>query len=154
MFRIAEFYHVSPSVFGGDASSVPLPTRATSGSAGYDFFTPVPIELAPGETVTVPTGIRARIAEGWVLFVLPKSGLGFRYRLRLDNTVGVIDSDYRGEVMVALLNHSEIPQTVEPFERIAQLVITPFLRVNYVDSAEELSETKRGEGGFGSTGRI
>ena len=92
MFRIAEFYHVSPSVFGGDASSVPLPTRATSGSAGYDFFTPVPIELAPGETVTVPTGIRARIAEGWVLFVLPKSGLGFRYRLRLDNTVGVIDS--------------------------------------------------------------
>ena len=118
MFRIAEFYHVSPSVFGGDASSVPLPTRATSGSAGYDFFTPVPIELAPGETVTVPTGIRARIAEGWVLFVLPKSGLGFRYRLRLDNTVGVIDSDYfgsdnEGHIFIKITNDTNEGKTVE-----------------------------------------
>ena len=153
MFRIAEFYHVSPSVFGGDASSVPLPTRATSGSAGYDFFTPVPIELAPGETVTVPTGIRARIAEGWVLFVLPKSGLGFRYRLRLDNTVGVIDSDYRGEIMVSLHNHSGQTQEIADGERIAQLVITPFLRVEFTET-DELSDTVRGAGGFGSTGKI
>ena len=152
MFRIAEFYHVSPSVFGGDASSVPLPTRATSGSAGYDFFTPVPIELAPGETVTVPTGIRARIAEGWVLFVLPKSGLGFRYRLRLDNTVGVIDSDYfgsdnEGHIIVKLTNCGDKPLSVKKHAPFCQGVFLPF-GITESDATDGIRN-----GGFGSTAK-
>lgn len=152
MFRIAEFYHVSPSVFGGDASSVPLPTRATSGSAGYDFFTPEPIELAPGETVTVPTGIRARIAEGWVLFVLPKSGLGFRYRLRLDNTVGVIDSDYfgsdnEGHIIVKLTNCGDKPLSVKKYAPFCQGVFLPF-GITESDATDGIRN-----GGFGSTSK-
>ena len=95
MERIAEFSRVSDNIYGSP-NGCAIPRRATSGSAGYDFFTPVEISLNPGDTVSVPTGIRARINSGWVLLLFPKSGLGFKYRLRLENTVGVIDSDYYG----------------------------------------------------------
>ncbi|MDE6728798.1 MAG: deoxyuridine 5'-triphosphate nucleotidohydrolase, partial [Oscillospiraceae bacterium] len=103
MKRIAKFEKVSLGQFregysGENAEDVynalKLPKRATSGSAGYDFFAPFDIELKPGETIKVPTGIRVKIAEGWLLSLYPRSGLGFKFRLRLDNTVGIIDSDY------------------------------------------------------------
>ncbi|MBQ1411946.1 MAG: deoxyuridine 5'-triphosphate nucleotidohydrolase, partial [Clostridia bacterium] len=108
MNRIARFEKVSESqfaeawreLFGSDEGAsaalraIPLPRRATVGSAGYDFALPFDLTLQPGETAKIPTGIRARIAEGWVLMIYPRSGLGFKYRLQLNNTVGVIDSDY------------------------------------------------------------
>lgn len=133
-----------------------LPHYGSEAAAGADLYALLeePIEIAPGKTALIRTGLKMEIPEGYAGLIYARSGLATKKGLAPANKVGVIDSDYRGEVMVALLNHSEIPQTVEPFERIAQLVITPFLKVNYVDSAEELSETKRGEGGFGSTGRI
>ena len=108
MKKIAKFEKVSEEIFAqawsdrfgskeGAAKAlerIPLPRRATSGSAGYDFALPCDLTLRPGETAKIPTGIRARIAEGWVLMIYPRSGLGFKYRLQLNNTVGVIDSDY------------------------------------------------------------
>ena len=112
----------------------------------------MPIELAPGETVTVPTGIRARIAEGWVLFVLPKSGLGFRYRLRLDNTVGVIDSDYfgsdnEGHIIVKLTNCGDKPLSVKKHAPFCQGVFLPF-GITESDATDGIRN-----GGFGSTSK-
>lgn len=104
MKRIAEFQKVSreqfleaSAAFSGAAEAydrIKMPVRATAGSAGYDFCTPYDITLAPGESVKIPTGIRAKMDEGWVLKLYPRSGLGFKFRLQLDNTVGIIDSDY------------------------------------------------------------
>lgn len=96
----ADFLDCFPRLTAAHAQSaydaLALPRRATAGSAGYDFFAPVPFALAPGEGIKIPTGIRAQIEPGWVLTLYPRSGLGFKYRLQLDNTVGVIDSDYYG----------------------------------------------------------
>ncbi len=97
--------------------SIALPKRATSGSAGYDFFAPFDIELKAGETVKVPTGIRVKISEGWLLSLYPRSGLGFKFRLQLDNTVGIIDSDYyfsdnEGHIFAKLTNDSKEGKTV------------------------------------------
>ena len=94
-----------------------LPRRATSGSAGYDFLAPVGFELKPGRTITIPTGVRARIDEGWVLMLFPRSGLGFKYRMQLNNTVGVVDSDYfgaknEGHIFVRLTNAGDRPLSV------------------------------------------
>ena len=89
-----EFPQYTEKEIGLMYQSLPLPKRATRGSAGYDFFAPFPFRLEPGESVKVPTGIRARIDEGWVLKLYPRSGLGFKYRLQMNNTVGIIDSDY------------------------------------------------------------
>ena len=128
MERIADFYKVSSEIFTDEAVSslgldsdkaeqayndIKLPKRATSGSAGYDFYAPVDLTIKPGETVKVPTGIRARMDEGWVLMIFPRSGLGFKYRLMLDNTVGVIDSDYynsdnEGHIMIKITNNSAL----------------------------------------------
>ncbi len=128
MKRIADFYKVSSRIFTDEAVSslklesgsaeeayndIKLPKRATSGSAGYDFYAPVDLIIRPGETVKVPTGIRARMDEGWVLMIFPRSGLGFKFRLMLDNTVGVIDSDYynsdnEGHIMIKVTNCSGI----------------------------------------------
>ena len=96
---------------------VKLPQRATKGSAGYDFFAVTDIELKPGESLKIPTGIRAKIDEGWVLKIYPRSGLGFKYRLQLDNTVGIIDSDYynssnEGHIMIKMTNNSLDGKTV------------------------------------------
>ena len=87
-----------------------------------------------------------------MLTIYPRSGLGFKYRFQLDNSVGVIDSDYRGEIMVALYNQGTVSQTVLPGERVAQLVLTPYVSADFVES-ETLSDTVRGQGGFGSTGK-
>ena len=126
MKRIAKFEKVSIEQWRqgysrADAERVyegiVLPKRATSGSAGYDFFAPFEIELKAGETVKVPTGIRVKIAEGWLLSLYPRSGLGFKFRLQLDNTVGIIDSDYyfsdnEGHVFAKLTNDSKEGKTV------------------------------------------
>ena len=97
---------------------IKLPRRATAGSAGYDFYTPVPINLAPGQPVKIPTGIRARMNADWVLMIFPRSGLGFKYRLQLNNTVGVIDSDYynsdnEGHIFIKITNDSNEGKTVD-----------------------------------------
>ena len=101
----------------GVYNDIIFPKRATVGSAGYDFFAPVDITLAPNETITVPTGIRAKINEGYVLLIFPRSGLGFKYRLQLDNTIGVIDADYygaknEGHIMIKITNDTKENRTL------------------------------------------
>ena len=129
-----------------------LPERATSGSAGYDLFAPVGFELGAGEGIKIPTGLRVLIEEGWVLTIYPRSGLGFKYRFQLDNSVGVIDSDYRGEIRVGLVNQSDAPYTIQPGDRVAQLAVVPVVQAQLIPCAD-LDETERGAGGFGSTGK-
>ena len=130
-----------------------LPTYGTEFSAGADLYNlDTPVTVNPHETVLVHTGLSVEIPEGYAGLIYARSGLASKRGLAPANKVGVVDADYRGEVMVALHNHSEIPATVDAHERIAQLVVTPFLKVEY-ELADELSDTVRGEGGFGSTGR-
>ena len=130
-----------------------LPTYGTPGAAGADLYAllDAPLTVAPGETVFVHTGLSIELPEGYAGLVYPRSGLSCKRGLAPANKVGVIDPDYRGEVMVALHNHGTAPATVEVGERIAQLVVTPFLHVEFRE-AEELTDTQRGAGGFGSTG--
>lgn len=130
-----------------------LPTYGTPGAAGADLYAllDAPLTIEPGETVFVHTGLSVELPEGYAGLVYPRSGLSCKRGLAPANKVGVIDPDYRGEVMVALHNHSQAAATVDVGERIAQLVITPFLHVAFCE-AEELSDTQRGAGGFGSTG--
>lgn len=130
-----------------------LPTYGTQYSAGADLYAVCDgdISICPGETVLVHTGLSVEIPEGYAGLIYARSGLATKKGLAPANKVGVIDSDYRGEVMVALHNHGNVEQNVSCGERIAQLVVTPFLKVEYVE-AGELSSTARGSGGFGSTG--
>jgi dUTP pyrophosphatase len=131
------------------------PSYGSEYSAGADLYAVVDgegIEIRPGETKLIHTGIAVEIPEGFVGLIYARSGLACKRDLAPANKVGVIDSDYRGEIMVALHNHGDTVQTVLSGERIAQMVITPFVKTEYVE-AEELSDTVRGEGGFGSTGR-
>lgn len=128
------------------------PKRATIGSAGYDFYAPFDIELKPGETIKVPTGIRCEIEEGWVLTIYPRSGLGFKYRLQLNNTVGIIDSDYfsssnEGHIYIKITNDSNENKivTIKEGEGFAQGIFLPF-GVTIDDDASEIRD-----GGFGST---
>ncbi len=129
------------------------PTYGSAGAAGADLYALIdtPVTIAPGETVMIHTGIAVELPDGYAGLVYPRSGLASKRGLAPANKVGVVDPDYRGEVMVALHNHSLQTQTIEEGERIAQLVITPFLHVDFVET-EELSDTQRGAGGFGSTG--
>lgn len=134
MKRVAQFFKVSPDNFAGavredfpqysDADiremyeQLILPRRATRGSAGYDFFAPFSFKLAPGETIKIPTGIRVKIDEEWVLKLYPRSGLGFKYRLQMNNTVGIIDSDYynsdnEGHIFIKMTNDTNEGRTVE-----------------------------------------
>ena len=131
-----------------------LPTYGSEFSAGADLYALVEGELVfqPGETKFVKTGLAMEIPEGYAGLIYARSGLASKRGLAPANKVGVVDSDYRGEVMVALHNHSTIEQRIAPQERIAQLVIAPFLKAEF-SVCEELSDTARGEGGFGSTGR-
>lgn len=135
-------------------ASAKIPCRATSGSAGYDLCADLeqPCEIAPGETRPIPTGIAMAIPENYGGFVFARSGLALKHGLAPANCVGVIDSDYRGEVLVALRNHSDTPFTIHPGDRIAQLVLLP-VTVPEVLECACLEETGRGAGGFGSTGR-
>lgn len=130
-----------------------IPTYGSEFSAGADLYSAEEcFVIAPGETRLVHTGLSFEIPEGFGGFIYARSGLATKKGLAPANKVGVIDADYRGEVMVSLHNHSAEPQTVEAGERIAQLVIAPFLKAEFT-VAETLSDTERGEGGFGSTGR-
>ena len=129
-----------------------LPTIGSAAAAGADLYALEPTQIAPGETEMVHTGIAMEIPEGYGGFVYARSGLAVKRGLAPANKVGVIDSDYRGEIMVALYNQSRQTQQIEKGERIAQIVIAPYLSVNFEES-KILSDTARGACGFGSTGR-
>lgn len=128
-----------------------LPTRGSALAAGADLYALDGVTIASGETVLVHTGIALAIPEGYAGLIYARSGLASKRGLAPANKVGVIDADYRGEIMVALHNHSGSTQAVDAGERIAQLVVTPFLSVEF-DECDALDETARGTGGFGSTG--
>lgn len=162
MQRIAEFKKVSFEEFKKSFDnenareiydSIKLPVRATSGSAGYDFFAPVDIELKSGETAKIPTGIRARIDDGWVLKIYPRSGLGFKFRLQLDNTVGIIDADYynsdnEGHIFIKVTNCSfdeDKTVSVKAGNGFAQGIFLPF----GITVDDDVTDTRNG--GFGST---
>ena len=155
---IAKFLHVSEGQYAAalpdalEISAIPLPARATAGSAGYDFICPADITLQPGEAVTIPTGIRCEMQPGWVLMVFPRSGLGFKHQVRLANTVGVIDSDYfhaanEGHIMVRIVNGGDHAVSIAKGERFCQGVFLPH------GLAEEDEVLADREGGFGSTGK-
>ena len=169
MKRIARFEKVSREqfeadfrdTFGTDSESrireaweaVTLPKRATGGSAGYDFVTPVAVTLRPGETVKIPTGIRAWMEEGWVLQIYPRSGLGFKYRLQLNNTVGIVDSDYyesdnEGHIFIKMTNDSNEGKVLE---LPAGSGIAQGLFMEFGITVDDEASAKR-NGGFGSTG--
>lgn len=130
-----------------------LPTYGSEYAAGADLYACMDeaLVIAPHETVMVHTGLAMEIPEGYAGLIYPRSGMASKRHLAPANKVGVVDPDYRGEFMVALHNHSDIPQRLEPGERMAQLVITPFLTADFT-VVEELNETVRGIGGFGSSG--
>lgn len=131
---------------------LPLPKYATAGSAGLDLCADTPFELAPGAKRLVPTGLAIAIPEGFEGQVRPRSGLATKHGITVLNAPGTIDSDYRGEVQVCLVNLGGQPFRAARGERIAQLVIAPVVQADLVEVAE-LDSTARGEGGFGSTGR-
>ncbi len=168
MLRVARFDKVSKERFFEDFSKnfpalsqeeieaayngIQLPKRATTGSAGYDFQAPVDITLKPGETVMIPTGIRSQMEDGWVLCIYPRSGLGFKFRLQLNNTVGIIDSDYffsdnEGHIMCRMTNDSNEEKTVDikAGTGFVQGIFMPY-GITIDDSAEGVRN-----GGFGST---
>jgi len=131
------------------------PAYATPGSAGLDLRACIdaPLALAPGDTFLMPTGLAMHLADpGWCALVLPRSGLGSRHGIVLANLVGLIDSDYQGQLMVPLWNRGTAPFTIEPLDRIAQMIVVPVVQPTFrvVDAFEA---SARGEGGFGSTGR-
>lgn len=160
MNRVARFMPVSEGQFRADwqdafpGAALPdrpqPPRRATAGSAGYDFFSPLDFHLEPGDSLRIPTGFRARIAPGWVLMLFPRSGLGFKYRLQLNNTVGIVDADYfgarnEGHIFVKLINAGDRPLSVRAGEAFAQGLFVPFgLTEDDAAQGERL-------GGFGST---
>ena len=160
MQKIAQFMKVSRARFEADWrfdapclwADIRLPRRATAGSAGYDFFSPMDFTLASGEFIDIPTGVRVRIDPGWVLMLYPRSGQGFKYRVQLYNSVGVIDSDYfgaenEGHIRIKLVNANNEGKTltVRRGEALAQGVFVPFGVT--VDDAADAVRT----GGFGST---
>lgn len=163
MEKIANFYKVSCEQFDKDWKDtfpklenpygfIKIPARATVGSAGYDFYSPLDFELKPGETIKIPTGIKAQMNDGWVLMIFPRSGLGFKYRLQLNNTVGIIDSDYigsdnEGHIFIKITNDSNENKTlsVKKGEGFAQGIFLPF----GITADDDVSSKRNG--GFGST---
>ena len=165
MKRIARFEKVSPKQFA-DAwqdsfgvvenvyEELKLPARATKGSAGYDFFSPLDFTLNPGESIKIPTGIRVFIKDGWVLKIYPRSGLGFKYRLQLNNTVGIIDSDYyysdnEGHMFIKITNDSKENKTIsiKKGDAFAQGIFVEY-GITYDDDVIDIRN-----GGFGSTSK-
>lgn len=130
-----------------------IPTYATENSAGADLYNMngCPVSVEPHATVMIKTGLAIEIPEGYVGLVFARSGIASKRGLAPANKVGVIDSDYRGEWMVALHNHSDAPAAVDGGERIAQVVVVPYVQGSFTE-VDELSDTERGTGGFGSTG--
>lgn len=168
MDKIAKFEKVSLNQFNNDYLNafpeldlknigliydrLKMPKRATLGSAGYDFYAPFDIELKPGETIKVPTGIRVKIKDGWVLTIFPRSGLGFKYRLQLNNTVGIIDSDYygssnEGHIYIKITNDTNENRIIyiKEGEGFAQGIFFQF-GITEDDETHEIRD-----GGFGST---
>ena len=168
MKKIAKFYKVSFEQFKKDYGdcfgvisnetifaiydSIKLPKRATKGSAGYDFYAPISFTLTPGETIKIPTGIRCEMQEDWVLKLYPRSGLGFKYRLQLNNTVGIIDSDYfysdnEGHIMAKITNDSNEGKTVEISTGMG------FIQGIFLEYGITTDDDAQGvrNGGFGST---
>jgi len=135
-------------------SRATIPTYGTDLSAGADLraVLDAPVTIEPGESVLIHTGIATAIPEGFVGLVYARSGIACKRGLAPSNKVGVIDADYRGEIMVSLHNHGTTEQTIDPDERIAQMVVTPFIHCEY-EETDNLDDTERGAGGFGSTGR-
>lgn len=132
-----------------------MPSYGTPGSAGLDLRACIDaaIEIAPGQTVLVPTGLSIYVEDPrYAALILPRSGLGHKHGIVLGNLVGLIDSDYQGQLMVSTWNRSNTPFTLEPMERLAQLVIVPIQQVE-LKIVDEFAESSRGTGGFGSTGR-
>lgn len=129
-----------------------IPTYGTEYSAGADLYSIEAVTVEPHKTVLVHTGLALEIPEGYAGLIFARSGLACKRGLAPANKVGVIDADYRGEIMVALHNHTESPVSIDAGERVAQLAIMPFLKADF-EIAEELSDTVRGAGGFGSTGK-
>jgi dUTP pyrophosphatase len=132
-----------------------MPAYGTPGSAGLDLRACIDaaIEIAPGQTVLVPTGLSIYVEDPrYAALILPRSGLGHKHGIVLGNLVGLIDSDYQGQLMVSTWNRSSLPFTLEPMERLAQLVIVPVQQVE-LKIVDEFAESSRGTGGFGSTGR-
>ncbi|MBR2686137.1 MAG: protease inhibitor I42 family protein [Erysipelotrichaceae bacterium] len=129
---------------------ITLPKRATAGSAGYDFALPFDLDLGPNDTIRIPSGIRSQIHDGWVLMIFPRSSLGFKYRLQLDNTVGIIDSDYyhadnEGHIIIKVTNHSDKTLSLKKGDRFVQGIFLPF------GITEDDDATANRTGGFGST---
>lgn len=168
MKRVAQFFKVSSENFVRSVreefpqyaeeeiremyESLQLPKRATRGSAGYDFFAPFSFSLKPGDSIKIPTGIRARIDEGWVLKLYPRSGLGFKYRLQMNNTVGIIDSDYfssenEGHIFIKLTNDSKEGKIVEV---VGGTGFAQGIFLEYGVTVDDDAEGVR-NGGFGST---
>lgn len=131
-----------------------LPTYGSEGAAGADLYAclDAAVTIAPGETVFIPTGLSMEVPKGCAGLIYARSSLGTKRGLAPANKVGVVDSDYRGEFMVALHNHGSVTQTVEHADRIAQLLITPVFTPGFAE-VSELTDTDRGAGGFGSTGK-
>jgi len=136
-----------------NSSNHPLPAYATGSSAGMDVraFLSEPVILAPMQRTLIPTGLRIELPEGYECQLRPRSGLALKHGVTLVNTPGTIDADYRGEIGVIMINLSDQPFVIEDGERICQMVVSPYTRVDWTD-AEALTETERGDGGFGHTG--
>lgn len=155
MKKIAKFFKVSEqewqkSALAENYNDVILPRRATKGSAGYDFFAPYGFTLTSGETIKIPTGIRVKIDDGWVLKIYPRSSLGFKYRLTLNNTVGIIDGDYffaenEGHIFIKMTNCGDAPLTIEKGKAFAQGIF-----VEYGITTDDDADGER-KGGLGST---
>lgn len=169
MKKVAQFFKVSPRLFlevmremfpryseeeiRNMYENLKLPNRATMGSAGYDFHAPFAFSLAPGEVLTIPTGVRVKMDESWVLELYPRSGLGFKYRLQMNNTVGIIDSDYyysdnEGHIFVKLKNDSHENKTLEVAQGAG------FVQGIFLEYGITVDDDAQGvrNGGFGSTG--
>lgn len=165
MQRIAKFSKVSweqfvkdwEEEFGTDNETtrkiycgIDIPKRATKGSAGYDFFAPIDFALEPGETIKIPTGIRCEMNEGWVMMGFPRSGLGFKYRMRLSNTVCILDEDYfysdnEGHIFIKVVNEGDKTMTVKAGDGFAQGIFIQY------GITEDDNATEKRNGGFGST---
>lgn len=133
-----------------------MPAYATQGSAGLDLRACIDNEMViePGQTVLIPTGLAIHLADpGYAAMILPRSGLGHKNGIVLGNLVGLIDSDYQGQLMVSTWNRSQAAFTLKPMDRLAQLVIVPVLQVSF-NVVDEFDSTERGTGGFGSTGKL
>lgn len=132
-----------------------MPTRATEGSAGYDLYANIKeaIVLKPGESVKIPTGIAIELPSNeYAAYIYGRSGLGVKHRITLSNCVGVGDSDYRGEIFAFLSNESKTDYTIQPYDRVAQMVFAPIILADF-QVVNELEKTLRGDGGYGSTGK-